>query len=137
MPLCARTLKHGGFCPKARAPKDVNFHLLLSSVRPIIFLSLFKMSSNSLSVERGRQKSLSFPFFFSCRERPLLIELIGIPNSFTWRGGGHPDPEISGGEGLRPQKKFFSALRASSWSINKGGGALVMTFVTVSTLKWS
>ena len=123
-----------------RAPRDVNFHLLLSSVRPIIFLSLFKMSRNSLSVERGRQKSLSFPFFFSCRERPLLIELIGKPNSFTWRvGGGHPDPEISGGEGgggERPQKKFFSALRASSWSINKEG-ALVMTFVTVSTLKWS
>ena len=124
MPLCARTLKHGGFCPKARAPRDVNFHLLLSSVRPIIFLSLFKMSRNSLSLERGRQKSLSFPFFFSCRERPLLIELIGKPNSFTWRGGsGHPDPEISGGEGLRPQKKR--------------GGELVMTFVTVSTLKWS
>ena len=100
MPLCARTLKHGGFCPKARAPRDVNFHLLLSSVRPIIFLSLFKRSRNSLSLERGWQKSLSFPFFFSCRERPLLIELIGKPNSFTWRvGGGHPDPEISGGGG--------------------------------------
>ena len=113
---------------------------LISSYRVCglsFFLSLFKMSRNSLSVERGRQKSLSFPFFFSCRERPLLIELIGKPNSFTWRvGGGHPDPEISGGEGERPQKKFFSALRASSWSINKEG-ALVMTFVTVSTLKWS
>ena len=33
-------------------------------------------------------------------------------------GGGHLDPEI---RGARSQKKFFSALRASFWSKNKGG----------------
>ena len=33
-------------------------------------------------------------------------------------GGHHPEPEIRGG-GL---KKIFSALRASVWSKNKGGG---------------
>ena len=35
-------------------------------------------------------------------------------------GGGHPDPEISGEGG--GHNKFFSALRASVWSKNKGGG---------------
>ena len=34
-------------------------------------------------------------------------------------GGSHPDPEFRGGPGL---KEFFSALRASVWSKNKGGG---------------
>ena len=33
-------------------------------------------------------------------------------------GGGHPDPVI---KGSNLQKKFFSALRASFWSKNKGG----------------
>ena len=33
-------------------------------------------------------------------------------------GGGHPDPEISGGRSL---KKIFSALRVSFWSKSKGG----------------
>ena len=33
-------------------------------------------------------------------------------------GAGHPDPEIRGAPGL---KKYFSALRASVWSKNKGG----------------
>ena len=32
------------------------------------------------------------------------------------RGGGHPDPEISGGWS---PKNFFAALRASVWSTNK------------------
>ena len=36
-------------------------------------------------------------------------------------GGGHPDPEIRWAGGHSP-KKFFSALRASVWSKNKGGG---------------
>ena len=36
------------------------------------------------------------------------------------RGPGHPDPSIRG-EGPS-QKKFFSALRASVWSKNEGGG---------------
>ena len=35
-------------------------------------------------------------------------------------GGGHPDPEIVG----TPSPKFFSALRASVWSKNKGDGPL-------------
>ena len=35
-------------------------------------------------------------------------------------GPGHPDPEVRGGG--RPQKNFFSALRASFWSKNKGKG---------------
>ena len=35
------------------------------------------------------------------------------------RGGGHPDPDIRGGGGLAT-KNFFSALRASFWSENKG-----------------
>ena len=33
-------------------------------------------------------------------------------------GRGHPDPEIRGGAGLK--KSFFSALRSSVWSKNKG-----------------
>ena len=33
-------------------------------------------------------------------------------------GGGHPDPEIRGAD-----SKFFSAIRASFWSKNKGVGA--------------
>ena len=38
-----------------------------------------------------------------------------------WGGGGsHPDSEIM--EGDRSQKQFFSALRASFWSKNKGEG---------------
>ena len=36
-------------------------------------------------------------------------------------GGGHPDPKIRRGRG-RPPEIFFSALRASFWSKNKGGG---------------
>ena len=37
-------------------------------------------------------------------------------------GGGHPDPEISGGEGGGAvSKKIFSALLASFSSKNKGG----------------
>ena len=36
-------------------------------------------------------------------------------------GGGHPDPEIRKGAGL---KKFFSALRASVWSQIRGGPPL-------------
>ena len=35
-------------------------------------------------------------------------------------GGGHPVPEIRGGN--RSQKNFFSALRVSVWSKHKGGG---------------
>ena len=35
-------------------------------------------------------------------------------------GGGHPDPEISGGP---VSKKIISALGASVWSKNKWGGA--------------
>ena len=41
-------------------------------------------------------------------------------------GGGHADPEIragGGGGGAVLQKKTFSALRASVWSKNKGGGS--------------
>ena len=34
-------------------------------------------------------------------------------------GGGHPDPEVRG----RPGLNFFSTLRASVWSKNKGGGS--------------
>ena len=36
-------------------------------------------------------------------------------------GGVHPRLEIREGGGGRPPKKFFSALRASFWSKNKGG----------------
>ena len=36
-------------------------------------------------------------------------------------GGGHPDPEITGG--ARPPKNIFSALWASFWPKNKEGGA--------------
>ena len=39
----------------------------------------------------------------------------------TGGGGVHPRPEIREGEGGRPPKKIFSALRASFWSKNKGG----------------
>ena len=35
-------------------------------------------------------------------------------------GGGHPNHEITRGTGI--EKKFFSALRASVWFKNKGGG---------------
>ena len=34
--------------------------------------------------------------------------------------GGHPGPEIRGRDGV--PKKFFSALWASVWSKNRGGG---------------
>ena len=38
-------------------------------------------------------------------------------------GAGHPDPEIRGvGGGTQSKKYFFSALWASFWSENKGGG---------------
>ena len=43
-------------------------------------------------------------------------------------GPGHPDPEImgrgggGGGRGVPVSKTIFSALRASVWSNNKGGG---------------
>ena len=39
-----------------------------------------------------------------------------------WEGGGvgHPDPEIR--RGAQSAKKFYSALRASVWSKNKGWG---------------
>ena len=37
-------------------------------------------------------------------------------------GQSHPDPEIRWGPGLK--KNFFSALQASVWSKNKGGGPL-------------
>ena len=38
-----------------------------------------------------------------------------------WGGGGgdHPGPDIEGGAS---SQKHFSALRASFWSKNKGGG---------------
>ena len=38
------------------------------------------------------------------------------------RGCGHPDPEIRGGGAV--SKKFFSDVRASVWSKNKGGPPL-------------
>ena len=47
------------------------------------------------------------------------------PDPLQIRGGGgdgHPDPDIRG-EG-RSAKDFFSALRASFWSKNKGGSPL-------------
>ena len=37
-------------------------------------------------------------------------------------GAGHPDPEIRGVGGTQSKKYFFSALWASFWSENKGGG---------------
>ena len=43
------------------------------------------------------------------------------PNLEVRGGGGHPDPEISGG-GQSLKKIIFSALWASVWSENKGGG---------------
>ena len=44
----------------------------------------------------------------------------GYVYTITGSGGNHPDPEISGG---RPVSEtiFFSALRVSVWSKNKGG----------------
>ena len=38
------------------------------------------------------------------------------------RGVVHPDPDIKRGGGRGSQKKFFSALRTSVWSKNKGRG---------------
>ena len=38
-------------------------------------------------------------------------------------GGSHPDSYIvGGGGGSRSPKRFFSALRASVWCTNRGGG---------------
>ena len=36
-------------------------------------------------------------------------------------GGGHQDPEIRSGAGLKKKTKRFRALRASVWSKNKAG----------------
>ena len=36
-------------------------------------------------------------------------------------GPGHPDPEMGVGRG-QSENKIFSALQASVWSYNKGGG---------------
>ena len=48
----------------------------------------------------------------------VLLTAMADPDLQIRGGGGHPDPEITGG-GL--QKDFFFALRASFWSKNKGG----------------
>ena len=52
---------------------------------------------------------------------PYLRKKFRSRPSGNGRGGGHPDPEI--GEGA-VSKKFISALWASVWSKNKGGGGL-------------
>ena len=44
------------------------------------------------------------------------------PDCEIRRGAGHPDPEIRGVGGDTVSKNFFSALWASFWSENKGGG---------------
>jgi len=44
---------------------------------------------------------------------------VADPDLQIREGPGHPDP----GEGGLSPKKIFSALRASVWSNNKGGGA--------------
>ena len=52
------------------------------------------------------------------------------------RRGGHPDPEIKGGQS---PKKIFSALWASVWSKNKGGHRSPGSLPWIrhcSTLKW-
>ena len=61
----------------------------------------------------------------SCQQGRLVSIVLGSGGSRPsdkggGGGGGHPDPEIRGGPGLK--KNFFSALRASFWSKNKGGG---------------
>ena len=40
------------------------------------------------------------------------------------RGCGHPDPEMRVGGGGAVSKNFFSDVRASVWSKNKGGPPL-------------
>ena len=63
----------------------------------------------------------------SVTERPILkvgvtkrIASVADPDPQIRGGGGHPDSEIRGGGGGF-QKPFFSDLRASVWSRNKGG----------------
>ena len=46
----------------------------------------------------------------------LRLYPVADPDLQIRMGGGHPDPEIRGSS-----KKFFSALRASVWSKNRGG----------------
>ena len=46
---------------------------------------------------------------------------MGDPDlQIRWGRGGHPDPDIRGGGAV--SKKNVSALWASVWSKNKGGG---------------
>ena len=77
----------------------------------------------------GRQQKLNYtsiPSAFSLtKELNLLLNhrncrSRGFTPSDMGGGGGHPDPDMWG-KG-RSQKIFFSALRASVWSKNKGGG---------------
>ena len=49
----------------------------------------------------------------------LLVYSVADPDLQGGGGRGHRDPEI---RGVGSPKNFFSALRASFWSKNKGGG---------------
>ena len=62
------------------------------------------------NVSRGMSEFIRETVYYSSGSRP----------SDKGRGG-HPDPEIRGGAGLK--ENSFSALRASAWSKNKGGRA--------------
>ena len=47
---------------------------------------------------------------------------MAVPDLQIREGPGHPDPEMRLGR-EKSKKKIFSALQASVWSNNKGGGA--------------
>ena len=72
---------------------------------------------------RTRIRSQWFPLVADRRRLKCTVIYSGGSRPLDkggWGGGSHPDSEIM--EGDRSQKQFFSALRASFWSKNKGEG---------------
>ena len=105
---------------------------LKNMVLPLKNLVKIKTSppKNSIFFSLTPKEILSFynlPLENSMVPQPGRYELT-VPDpdlQIRWEGGGgHPDPEIKGGGGGRPQKKNCLALRASVWANNKGEGGV-------------
>ena len=123
--------RNGPQGPVVRTPVSANpelnfnpdfFFFLSKALSRIIFSFLFRASSHQIM---GKEFAFwAFISEFKSRTNPGWdIFSGGSRHSDQIRGGGggggHPDPEIRG-EGARSPKKFYSALRASVWSKNKG-----------------
>ena len=79
-----------------------------------------------LPVEVRRSKTLLLKL-------PIIYTVAGPDLQIRWGGGGggHPDPEISGGRRRGRSENFFSALRTSVWSKNMGGGGCPGPFTRI------